>query len=400
MSRIDSLLEESPDLVRAADSLGNNALHWTALTRQLDLIDCFHELGADIDARRADGRTPLQVALDGDYWYRSRDLPQDAIDDPWVVVDHLLARGAQCDLTMACARGDLERVGEILEREPAAVGRLSPARCSPLYSAARFGHEQMVRRLLDCGADPNLPEDLAPRGRALHAAAAGNHLGTARMLLEAGADANAEVDSSGDCLFVAEFNHPKHCKPMQSLLRQYGASSSPSSSDGDMKEALKSGYNAAGDWLFMTGLLRSEDAELHDLFIERHADVVPQLVAGDVWGGDIPTRELLDKLLDRGLDPNRPNWIGRTFLHVAAEKGSVEIAEALIEAGADLEAVELEYGGTPLAAAARKGQKKMVGYLLEKGADPDAPSESPWGTARTWAQRQQDEEVIGLFSSN
>ena len=38
-----------------------------AITRQLDLVDRFHELGADIDARRADGRAPVQVAVDGDY---------------------------------------------------------------------------------------------------------------------------------------------------------------------------------------------------------------------------------------------------------------------------------------------------------------------------------------------
>ena len=115
-------------------------------------------------------------------------------------------------------------------------------------------------------------------------------------------------------------------------------------------------------------------------------------------GGELPTLELLAKLLDHGLDPNRPNWIGRTFLHVAAEKGSIEVAEALLEAGADFEVLELEHGGTPLATAAREGQVEMVGFLLKKGADPATPPESPWATANAWAKRKQDENILSLLN--
>jgi ankyrin repeat protein len=112
-----------------------------------------------------------------------------------------------------------------------------------------------------------------------------------------------------------------------------------------------------------------------------------------------PSLALLERLLDRGLDVNRPNWIGRTFLHVAAEKGTPQIAAALLEAGADLEAVELEHGGTPLAAAARSGRAEMVGFLLERGADADAPEQSPWATARAWAARSDDAEMRRLLES-
>ena len=102
-----------------------------------------------------------------------------------------------------------------------------------------------------------------------------------------------------------------------------------------------------------------------------------------VWEGHA---EVVELLLAAGLDPNRPNWIGRTFLHVAAGKGAVEAAAAMLEAGADLEAVELEHGGTPLSAAARAEGTEMVAFLLEKGADADAPPGSPWATARIRAR--------------
>jgi RNA polymerase sigma factor (sigma-70 family) len=397
-ARIDALLGATPDLINHADALGNGPLHWAALTRQLDLIDRFHELGADIDVRRADGRSPVRVAIDGDYWYRPRDLPDDAISDPWIVARRLLDRGARLDLDMACSMGDVERVEEILAQDPSAARRLDPSRCSPLFRAASSGHAQAVRLLLDRGADPSIPEDLAPRGRALHAAASRNDLNMAELLLEHGADPNAEVDSSGDCQFVVEYDHPRECGPMQELLRQHGATPTPPSTDDDLKKALRSGYAANQDWAFMVKLFRSTDPELHDLFLQRFADVVPGLVAGDVWGGELPTLELLAKLLDHGLDPNRPNWIGRTFLHVAAEKGSIEVAEALLEAGADFEVLELEHGGTPLAAAAREGQVEMVGFLLKKGADPATPPESPWATANAWAKRKQDENILSLLN--
>ena len=85
----------------------------------------------------------------------------------------------------------------------------------------------------------------------------------------------------------------------------------------------------------MVELFRSTDPELHDLCPSASLSWC-QVLWRVMWGGEFPTLELLAKLLDLGLDPNRPNWIGRTFLHVAAEKGSIEVAEALLEAGADL----------------------------------------------------------------
>ena len=167
-------------------------------------------------------------------------------------------------------------------------------------------------------------------------------------------------------------------------------------SDDQLIEELASGERLGED--FLNHLFRSENQEALDLFFERHSARVPSLVAGNYWGGDLPTPELLDRLLDCGLDPNRPNWIGRTFLHAAAEKGSVPVVEALLDAGADIEAVELEYGGSPLAAAARTGQVDMVSFLLEKGADPENPRESPWATARTWAERTANKDIAGLLS--
>ena len=383
-------LAATPALIGAADAFGNNALHWAALTRNVELIDRLHEAGADIDACRADGRTPALVAVDGDYWY-SKVRDTSGWPAAWEVARHLLQRGARRDLAMACMLGDGDAVKTILADDPAAASRLNPDRTSPLYRAASHGHADIVRLLLERGADPSRPEDLAPRGRALQAAAARNDLEIARLLLEAGADPDAMVDSSGDGYFIVEFRHPDDCRPMQELLLSFGATPRLPESGEALAEAVRSAETL--DEHLVTKVFTADDTALHDLFFEHHAGRVPSLVAGDIWGGELPSPALLERLLDHGLDVNRPNWIGRTFLHVAAEKGTPEIAAALLEAGADLEAIELEHGGTPLASAARTGRADMVGFLLARGADADAPAQSPWATARAWAARSGDAEL-------
>ncbi len=398
-AQVEAILKEHPELVRASDVLGNSSVHWAVLTRQLSLIDCFLELGADINAQRADGQTPVHVSINGDYWYRTRDLTPNSIRNTWAITGYLLAKGANYAISIAAALGDKERVEELLREDPGLAKRLDSGRGSPLCYAARFGYTQVVKLLLDYGADPNMPEDLAPRGRALFEAAAGNHLETARLLLERGADPNAEVDSSGSCLTIADAKHPETCRPMQELLRQHGAITPPwVLSVEEMKAALREGAAVTDHEQFLHELLEKADPELIDVLLKERPDLARRLTLTDIWGGSCPRDPgSLRKLLDHGFDPNRPNWIGRTFLHRAAERGDTEIARILLEYGAEIDAVELEHSGTPLAAAAREGQVEMVRFLIERGADPAAPTESPWATPLAWAEKKGHREIADIL---
>ena len=116
---VEAVLAGHPGFIRAADVLGNGPLHWAALTRQNDLVDLFVARGTDLEARRADGQTPLLVSLNGDYWYRTRNLPAEAPQDSWTVTRHLLACGAEYALSIACAAGDEDRVDAVLAADPA-----------------------------------------------------------------------------------------------------------------------------------------------------------------------------------------------------------------------------------------------------------------------------------------
>jgi ankyrin repeat protein len=213
LAKVRSLLDARPDLLHAPDERTNQPIHWAVMTRQLDVIDELLSRGADIGTQRADGARPIQLA-NGDYMYRGwRDVPQEVKTTPRQVIDHLRARGAYCDICTASYIGDLDRVRELLDEDPSLANRPSDYvtyyACSgtPLKNAAAAGHIEIVKLLLDHGADPNLPEEgIAPHGHALYSAIYNGHLEIAELLLARGAYPNPEVESSADAISIAIMN--------------------------------------------------------------------------------------------------------------------------------------------------------------------------------------------------
>jgi truncated hemoglobin YjbI len=74
-------------------------------------------------------------------------------------------------------------------------------------------------------------------------------------------------------------------------------------------------------------------------------------------------------LVQAGADVNACGGVKAcTALHMAARRGNVAVAEALIEAGANLEARD-DGGDTPLRRAVNCGQPEVAALLLSRGAD-------------------------------
>jgi ankyrin repeat protein len=225
---VEKLIAEKPELATASDAFGNTGLHWATLTRQTQLIDRFLELGVSIDAKRADGQTPILLSINGDYWYRwNRNLPKEAMNNPWVITGYLLAKDATVTLGVACSLANQTQVETRLKANPQSANTRDEQGASPLYHAVRSNQLKIVEILLKHGADPNQPEHNAPRGRALHEAAAKNNIDIVRMLLEAGANPNGDVDSSGNVLYICKVKHPNNCKDVQELLVSHGAYKPP-----------------------------------------------------------------------------------------------------------------------------------------------------------------------------
>lgn len=398
--RVRSLLDNSPELLLAGDERSNQPIHWATMTRQIDVIDELLARGADINARRQDGARPIHIT-NGDYHYRGwRDVPKDTATTPGEVLAHLRARGAYCDINTAAHTGDLERVRELLDEDPSLANRVGDhvgyylGAGAPLKNAAARGHIEIVKQLLERGADPNLPEEgIAPHGHALYSAVYNGYFEIAKLLLEHGAYPNPPVESSADALSIALMNKDEK---MVELLCSHGAARSVDilSHYGDVETAAA--IFAANPALADDPHSLAQAADNgHEAFVRLMLHHQPDL-AERVSGG-AKTRELSEFLFERDANPNHSNWLGITPLHYCAREGNLEKAAMFIDHGADLHARDEDICSTPLGWAAKSGKTHMVEFLLRRGAKPNLQHDPPWATPLAWATRRGHHEVVEML---
>lgn len=344
LEKVRALLDASPELLHAGDERSNQPIHWAAMTRQIEVIDELLARGADINAARFDGARPIQLT-NGDYHFRGwRDVTQDWPTTPSEVLAHLRSRGAYCDICTACHIGDLSRVRELLDQDPSLCNRVSEyvtyylGSGAPLKNAAARGHLDIVKLLLERGADPNLREEgIAPNGHALYSAVANGHHEIVKLLLEHGAHPNPEVESSADALSRAISNGDQ---PMIDLLCSHGASRAVHLLGyyGDVR-------TAAAVFAINPALADDPDAlsnaagEGHEAFVRlllRYQPDLSKRTCFPAWSVCARTRELNELLFEHGMNPSQPDWLHITPLHQLARKGDVETAALFLDHGADL----------------------------------------------------------------
>ncbi len=135
-------------------------------------------------------------------------------------------------------------------------------------------------------------------------------------------------------------------------------------------------------------------------------DETPALV--DAYAGDgffplglaafFGQKEAVRLLLARGANPNLAarNAMKVAAIHAASAEGGFEIARLLVEAGADVNAVQ-QAGFTPLHAAAMTGQLELAKLLLERGADKAARADDG-RDALAMARDAKQEALVDLLS--
>lgn len=409
VQKVKSVLDEKPARCHARDEGGSQPIHWAVMTRQPGMIDLLLEYGAHINAQRTDGARPLQLT-NGDYSYRGwRDVPKDTIATPNDIYLHLLSGGAYLDINMAALKGNAARVKELLDADPSLVNKNDAyityyaGSGSVIKNAAAAGHYDIVKLLLDRGADPNIPEEgIAPRGHALHSAVVNGHKEIVKLLLEYGAYPSVQIESSADTLSAAIWNKDNE---MIELLCSYGAARPVSllAYSGDIMTAAAV-FNANPILADDAYALECAAGEGHEAFVrlmlKYQPDLAKKIAVGVRSRGPdqgIKTTALTEYLFANGMNAQHTNWLGITPLHRFAGRGDIDSAELFLQHGAAINAIDEELYTTPLGYAAKNGKTDMVKFLLSKGADPLLPAENTWSIPLQWAQRRGHTEIIDIL---
>ncbi|MEO6621639.1 MAG: ankyrin repeat domain-containing protein [Dyadobacter sp.] len=409
IAAVRKLLESATENVNAVDDRGNQPIHWAVMTRNPEMIDLVLSFGADIDAKRPDGARPIQLT-NGDYHYRGwRDVPAEVTWKPNDIYLHLKTKGAYVNMCMACLKGDEARVRELLHEDPASANRLSgyggyyPGAGAPLKNAAMAGHINLVKLLLEHGADPNLPEEgIAPMGHALHSAVVYGQTEIVKLLLRHGAHPNVPVESSADTLTAAM---SRNDQAMVDLLCTHGAARSVEvmAYYGDLQTAAAV-FNANPEMANDVTALENAAGEGQDNFVRLmlryHPDLPKRAAVGVASQGNadpIKSMETAELLFEHGMDPNFSNWLRIRPLHRFAERNDLVSAKLFIKKGAELDVVDDQICSTPLGWAAKSGRIDLVRFLLEKGADPAIPADMPWTLPISWARSRGYSEIAALL---
>lgn len=401
------LLEAEPFLITACDRNGATPLHIAAEENNSELVAWLLEKGASAGKKDLQGLTPLDRAALAAY-----PSNQNAQRFP-AIARLLLGRGAELTIHAAVALGDAVRVRELVRAEPEPI-RAQIGRSGGLLSlAVNHGQLEIVRLLLDLGADVDerivLEELEAPTpswGMPLWYAALAGRLDITELLLDHGADPNANVYASGWPLWNAWRN--KH-EAVRRLLLERGAKPQPYmishahdvdeakrllAADPSEEQARELAWSAADHGCPEIVELAlphikwpKDDPRWHWVLIQ------PIRGAGSNSAENAGHFHSMAALLQHGVDPNVPRF-GQTALHFAAayhgkvsDDDRARFAGMLLDHGAKLDLRDDLLKSTPLGWACRWGRRRLVELLIQRGAPVDEPEAEPWATPRAWARK-------------
>ncbi|KAI9871829.1 MAG: hypothetical protein M1830_002403, partial [Pleopsidium flavum] len=279
------------------------------------------------------------------------------------------AIGSEGALHTAAANGEVEIVKLLLEAGTSPEKRDWDGG-TPMLRAIDRGEITMVKLLLDHKVKLG-SRDMYNRTLA-HGAAINNHPMMLRLLFEKPSALDIDAQGSNNGRTALHDAAEEGFLEVTKVLLDFKARTDIKDDSGLTPKQLakQSGHTSIYDVLC--------EAESSHLGTLQRVDTGLSPVMMPIWAAAKfhRTEKILDILRSNQSDPDfnvddpDPTW-GRTALHHAAERGDTPIVNALIAAGADVNALD-EQGHTPLWFAVFMGHVSTAETLLDNDADPDA----------------------------
>jgi ankyrin repeat protein len=404
LSTADALIQAGAD-VKAANRYGVTPMALAAMNGNAAMLRKLLDHGADPNSPNPGGETVLMTAartgnveavtllLDRGANVNAKDTVHAQTALMWAVLENhadmvklLLVRGADINAHtnvslpkgeyVPARAGGAAGTGIIRQRAlPTPDGGMTP-----LLFAVRDGNAEMMRLLLDHGAD--IQQSSGNHTSPLIIALLNGQVGIATELLARGADPNAADDYHRAALFAAidlrNFNHEK-----------YGDLPTDGRDPLELIKALlqkKADPNLRTDTVPVHGLMQFDASWVN---FDGQTPFVRAALSGDI--------AVMRLLLEHGADSNIAttqgttalmaaagiNWIpGQTYSHSEAEY--VDAVKLCLERGADVNATN-SLGFTAMHGAANRGWESVMQILADHGAKVDVKDKAG-RTPMTFAQ--------------
>jgi ankyrin repeat protein len=411
------LLEADASVIQACDRDGGTPLHVAAQAANQEMVAWLLDKRAPVHKQDVNGLTALDRAAfaahpDND---RAKQFP--------AIAKLLLDHGAEVTIRAAVALADSTRVRELVSENPAVLRDIHWTRGGLLSLAVNHGHLEIVRLLLDLGADPDerlmldeLEEPTPSWGTPLWYAALAGQRGIVELLLDRGADPNANVYASGWPLrnawrhkddSVKRLLLARGAKPQPYMIAElHDVNEARRLLEADTSEELARefvwsaadhGCPAIVELALKRLNWRSDDLRWHWILIQ------PIRGVGTNHTDHEGHFKSMAVLLQHGIDANIARF-GQTALHfTAARQGELNGAERarfaamLLDHGARLDLRDELLQSTPLGWACRWGRKELVEMLIARGAPVNEPGAEPWATPRAWAEKMAHQAVLAIL---
>jgi len=309
--------------------------------------------------------------------------------------------------------GDVARVKAMIEEGASLSARMRG--WAALHLAAHAGNAELVRLLLDHGADVDvvmITDELIDRTRyegtatPLLIALRARHEAVALLLLERGASVDHRDAFSGENALFLAAKHGLESVVERALAAAPARECKVFGDETALDAAATGGHLGIVRRLLAAGLpiaaralseaCRRGHLELAQLLVESGAvvnvasDHSPLLAAAG--SGHV---QMIDWLLAHGADLKRH---GVGALHNAASFGRTETVLFLLQRGINVNSRD-RHAWTPLMAAAWQGQRETTQALLDAGADP-ALEETTGKTALDWARQSHCRDAVPILEAH